>query len=549
MSSDGKQFTLFVGDIPKDMKSEDLSRVFFGQCDIEPASIRIISREGRPAYAYANFDKNEDARVVLEKCNLIPPRDAAPPMRIMWKKDPSSGPNDEANLFLRPIPDSIVDRDFYEWLKKISGANVTSLKIPRNKETNKPLGYAFAQCERKDEAVKLKDLINNAEPYADCQIVAVHYIPKEKRMKTNWTNVYVKDFPIDWNDEKLKEEISGGHPEEVTSVVIRHQPPLPGKDAEGIKPFGFVNFRTHAKAEEAVAMNGRTLIQDEKEYTLFVAKSQSKEERKNEKMQKEKEMKFKKQLESKDKVLYITSLPPEVKEELLRKMFESCGEIERITLGRSEGQLNGTAFINFKEKEGATNGMKLNRAQYIDRPITVMLAKTKSDRAHDREAKHQKSQAPAFNQPFMTAPQFQYARRGQYPAYPPSRRTQIGAQMQPHMAGQMMPQMMGPMGQMISSIPPHMQQRQEPAPVHPAQPPLPSLEEIKSHGNDGKNIIGEYLYRKISTSNKEDAGKLTGMLLEMDIEDLYEIASDNDKLHDTVDQALKVLKEFQPDKH
>ena len=58
-----------------------------------------------------------------------------------------------------------------------------------------------------------------------------------------------------------------------------------------------------------------------------------------------------------------------------------------------------------------------------------------------------------------------------------------------------------------------------------------------------KRIIGETLYKKIHTFDSQKAGKITGMLLEMDDKDLFKLLGDTKKLSEKINEALAVLRE------
>ncbi|KAL2055510.1 hypothetical protein ABVK25_004318 [Lepraria finkii] len=62
--------------------------------------------------------------------------------------------------------------------------------------------------------------------------------------------------------------------------------------------------------------------------------------------------------------------------------------------------------------------------------------------------------------------------------------------------------------------------------------------------NQQKQLLGEAIYPKIQVMQPELAGKITGMLLEMDNPELMSLIDDNDKLREKVDEALAVFQDY-----
>ncbi|KAI4172609.1 MAG: hypothetical protein LQ343_003456 [Gyalolechia ehrenbergii] len=59
-----------------------------------------------------------------------------------------------------------------------------------------------------------------------------------------------------------------------------------------------------------------------------------------------------------------------------------------------------------------------------------------------------------------------------------------------------------------------------------------------------KQLLGEALYPKIQNLQPDLAGKITGMLLEMDNTDLFSLTEDNEKLREKVNEALAVFNDY-----
>ncbi|KAL9108697.1 MAG: hypothetical protein Q9187_008258 [Circinaria calcarea] len=74
---------------------------------------------------------------------------------------------------------------------------------------------------------------------------------------------------------------------------------------------------------------------------------------------------------------------------------------------------------------------------------------------------------------------------------------------------------------------------------------LPNLEALTSAPpHQQKQLLGEALYPKIQNLQPKLAGKITGMLLEMDNSELFGLIDDDDKLREKVDEALTVYDEY-----
>lgn len=105
------------------------------------------------------------------------------------------------------------------------------------------------------------------------------------------------------------------------------------------------------------------------------------------------------------------------------------------------------------------------------------------------------------------------------------------------------PQMMGPQG---GNYPRQQMQNAAPGSNRPmqGQVPLNAASLAAAPPNVQKQMIGEKLFLRISTFQPELAGKITGMMLEMDNSELLILLDSDAQLKQKCDEAVKVLEQI-----
>ena len=112
------------------------------------------------------------------------------------------------------------------------------------------------------------------------------------------------------------------------------------------------------------------------------------------------------------------------------------------------------------------------------------------------------------------------------------------------------------------STPGAMSVPQPAAPITAPVIPQPTLLPVGPSGTDGaltaaalanmspeqqKNLLGEKLFHYISAQHPDQAGKITGMLLEMDVTEQLNLLESPDLLNSKIAEALEVLQAAGPD--
>lgn len=202
------------------------------------------------------------------------------------------------------------------------------------------------------------------------------FIPRKEREKELgekaklYTNVYVKNFGDELNDETLYEMFKPFG--EITSHRVMT------KDTKS-RGFGFVAFESADAAEEAVkALNGKKLG-DEK--ILYVGRAQKKNERQMELKRKFEQIKIERMSRYQGVNLYVKNLDDSIDDERLRKEFTPFGTITSAKVMMEDGRSKGFGFVCFSAAEEATKAVtEMNGRIVGSKPLYVALAQKKEDR-------------------------------------------------------------------------------------------------------------------------------------------------------------------------
>uniref|UniRef100_A0A8C7GLN9 Polyadenylate-binding protein 1A n=1 Tax=Oncorhynchus kisutch TaxID=8019 RepID=A0A8C7GLN9_ONCKI len=573
--------SLYVGDLHQDITEAMLYEKFSPAGPI--LSIRVcrdmITRRSL-GYAYVNFQQPADAERALDTMNfdVIKGR----PLRIMWsQRDPSLRKSGVGNIFIKNLDKSIDNKALYDTFSAFG--NILSCKVVCDENGSK--GYGFVHFETQEAAERAIEKMNGML-LNDRKVFVGRFKSRKEReaelgaRAREFTNVYIKNFGEDMDDEKLRELFGKYGP----ALSIRVMTDDSGKS----RGFGFVSFERHEDAQRAVdEMNGK----DFNGRQVYVGRAQKKGERQTE----------------------------------LKRKFEQMKQ-DRMT--RYQGVnlnpfylIKGFGFVCFSSPEEATKAVtEMNGRIVATKPLYVALAQRKEERqAHltnqymQRMATVRPVPNPVLNpyQPappsgyFMAAiPQTQnraayystnqlaqlrpgprWATQGVRPQHfqnmpnamrPSAPRPQTFGAMRPSssqvprmMAGQRMAtQALGqrPAGAAAAAAPVRMPQykyaagvrnpqqhmasqpqvpMQQPAVHVQGQEPLTASMLAAAPPQEQKQMLGERLFPLIQNMHPSLAGKITGMLLEIDNSELLHMLESPESLRSKVDEAVAVLQAHQ----
>jgi len=573
--------SLYVGDLKSDVTEALLFETFNSVGPV--ASVRVC-RDGATrrslGYAYLNFHRVEDAERALDTMNFVSIRGR--PCRIMWShRDPALRKSGVGNIFVKNLAPTIDNKSLFDTFSMFG--NILSCKVSCNPKGN-TLGYGFVHYKTKESAENAISRVNG-KVIAGQKVQVAFFTPKRKRPSCN-TNVFIKNIPLNWTAEQLAKLFEG------CGVITSKM--LAADENKNSRGFGFINFSSAEEALTAIKNFNDYDVGLGPEKKLFVTLAQKKCERASELRKVFEQRKLVRQSRYTGVNLYVKNLSDEVDDAKLRHDFSKYGEISSAKVMYKNGQSRGFGFVCFAKPESATRAVTEQNGKMVDgKPLYVALAQQKDFRQSRLEAQfaarakisqmrgslyQRPSPQPMFYQVPRVLPYRQPMVR-QYPALRSNTPGVVPGQMasQPY---QLMPGMMNNNSRVLlpqkrsQNKPPNkittplvynentrnqpITAREQSQTVYPAeQEPLLVSQDNRQGKNltakmladapdeQKKQMVGEHLFPKIKRRQPQLAGKITGMLLEMDNGELIDLLESDEALNEKIEEALQVLREHE----
>uniref|UniRef100_A0A672GR75 RRM domain-containing protein n=1 Tax=Salarias fasciatus TaxID=181472 RepID=A0A672GR75_SALFA len=319
-------------------------------------------------YGFLNYQHREDAERALDDLafTLINGR----PVRIMWRRhEPSLRISGVRNILIRNLEKSIDSRTLLDTFSAFG--TVLSCKVVLVcDDNNVSKGYGYVHFETMEAAERATERLNGML-FNDQQVIIELFQPYKSReaelanREKEFTNVYIKNFGKDMDDDRLKELFSKYGP--TTSVCTM-------TDEDGVsKGFGFAWFKNHKDAQKAVddldgkMLNGRQ---------LSVSRAQKRGDR-------QMELKRKFEPENLDHGaryqgvnLYVHNLDSDMDEERLHRAFSPFGNITSIKVMMEGDHYKRYDFVCFSCPKEATRAMTEMNGQVLgSQALYVVLAR------------------------------------------------------------------------------------------------------------------------------------------------------------------------------
>ncbi|XP_041433628.1 embryonic polyadenylate-binding protein A isoform X4 [Xenopus laevis] len=555
--------SLYIGDLHPDVTEAMLYEKFSPAGPI--MSIRVcrdIATRRSLSYAYINFQQPADAERALDTMNfeVIKGR----PIRIMWsQRDPGLRKSGVGNVFIKNLDESIDNKALYDTFSAFG--NILSCKVVCDEHGSR--GYGFVHFETHEAANRAIQTMNGML-LNDRKVFVGHFKSRREReleygaKVMEFTNVYIKNFGEDMDDKRLREIFSAFGNTLSVKVMM--------DDSGRSRGFGFVNYGNHEEAQKAVSeMNGKEV----NGRMIYVGRAQKRIERQSELKRKFEQIKQERINRYQGVNLYVKNLDDGIDDDRLRKEFLPYGTITSAKVMTEGGHSKGFGFVCFSSPEEATKAVtEMNGRIVSTKPLYVALAQRKEERKAiltnqymQRLATMRAMPGPllgSFQQPanyFLSAmpqppnrtfyspnpvapvrPAPQWASHQSRP--PPNIGTQTAgarAQVNPSMM-RTMPHYKYSCG--VRNVQPIVM---EPAVLMQGQEPLTASLLAGAPPQEQKQMLGERIYPVIHEMHPTLAGKITGMLLEIDNSELLHMLESPESLHSKVEEAVAVLQAHQ----
>lgn len=514
---------IFIKNLDKNIDNKGLYDTFSAFGNILSCKIATDGKGGSRGYGFVHYETKEAAQEAIAKVNSMMLNDKKVFVgEFMSKRERLEKLGDQAkkfkNVFVKNFGDTLDHDKLIEMFSK--HGEITSCVI-MNDDDGKAKGFgfvAFESHEAADGAVEEYDgleidgrkiTVCRAQKKAERAMELKNKFEAQKMERINryqGVNLYIKNLEDGIDDEKLRSEFSTYGT--ITSAKVMKD------DKANSKGFGFVCFSSPDEATKAVTeMNGRILVTK----PLYVALAQRKEER---------------------------------RAQLSTQFMQRVGPLRYNASGIP--QQPGYSFQSGQPGFYIPTMPQGQRA-FITQPVNQMT-----------RPRWQSQQVRPMGAGY---PQQMGQMRGARPRGPPTNIARRESPYQSGMGGRGVPnqQIMRPAGptpqpqraayKLSANTRNQYTQPQVMAPAQPeqaqvtviqqGQEPLTASLLATATPSEQKQMIGERLFPLVQDYQPHLAGKITGMLLEIDNTELLHMLESRDLLRAKVEEAVQVLQAHQ----
>ena len=532
---------VFINNLNREINNQELYDTFEAFGSILSCKVCVDEKGESKGYGYVHFATEEGAKNAMEKVDGK--EISGQIVSVTPFKRKQDRPNQDAwtNVYFKNVPLEWSDAKVQELFGK--HGTITSAVLMKDDEGNSK-GFGFVNFETHEAAASAVDAMNNQE-FEDAGETKVIYVGRaqkraerdrelrrkreqikmERINKYQGVNLYVKNLDDDVDDAKLRDEFT-----QFGTITSTHVM----RDREGAsRGFGFVCFSSPDEATRAVAEMHNKLMGTK---PLFVALAQRKEVRRA-------------QLEA--QYMQRAGMPRGMPMNApmpygnVPLYMQQGGPMPQARPGYP---MMPPQMLPRAGPRGPMPGYG-GRGAY---PMPAYAMGMQQARRGGRRGSGGRGAGAGVRGGKQQGPQgrnFQYTNQArnfqQQQQQQAAVQSQAAAMQQQQQQAQMQAQMQ--QAQMQAQMQQQQMQAQAAAQAQgavPAEQPLTAAVLAAATPAQQKNMIGERLYPLIVRTHQQLAGKITGMLLEMDNTELLLLLESGEALNEKVNEALAVL-----DKH
>jgi polyadenylate-binding protein len=526
---------VFIKNIDKSINNESLYDTFSAFGNILSCKIMTDEKSDSKGFGFVHFETQEAADKAVESVNNMLLNGKKVFVGKFLTKSERIDHNSTVkkkftNVFVKNFDDLLNDDKLRETFAKFG--EITSAVVARHPD-GKSKGYGFCNFRDPSSADQACAEMNEFELDGRKLTVTRHQkknervnelkkkyeaAKRERRSKYEGVNLYIKNLDDRVDDEKLREEFSKFGT--ITSAKVM-------KENGRSKGFAFVCFKGPEEATRAVSeMRGKIVGSK----PLYVALAQLKDERRSHLISQYKNYINNLRM---NQSMYVPPsnamyLPSNVYPAMYQTMQRAT---PRWTAGNTRPQQQG----------GPAGTSPAYQTFQMYNPSAQQQAQT-AQQQQSQQQRGRLNQVPIQLRPtamnrmnYMNAQQQQFVRGNQYAVN--------GAPVQIPQQSQQQQQAQNSQQQQVKRV--GKSGKDEETINIAGQPPLTTNMLASANPQEQKQMLGERLYPLIFNIYPDWAGKITGMLLEIDNAELLHMLDSQESLREKVEEAFNVLKAHQ----
>lgn len=555
---------IFIKNLDKSIDNKALHDTFAAFGPILSCKVATDATGQSKGYGFVHFEKADSAQMAMEKVNGMLLEGKKVYVGPFQKSDdrPAGHEQRYTNVFVKNLPESVDDEELQKMFQEYGP--VTSAVVMKDNE-DKSKGFGFVNFEKPESALKAVSELNNKEidgkeiycgraqkkSEREAELKAkFDEVRQERIMKYAGLNLYVKNLVDDIDDNKLREQFAPFGT--ITSAKVMKDPN--GKS----KGFGFVCYSSPEEATRAVTELSNKMVMGK---PMYVALAQRRDVRKA-----QLQAQYNPAATQPRPIAPLSGRPPAGPTPPMPGMFPP-GQMPP-PYGTPYYQPPGMAPPPRGPPGGAGVG------PMYPGPMVPMGGRGLQGRGPPIQGRGPVPRGPPFPQPpgpygpppgpnFMPNVNFAQAPYPQGPGPRPNMMQQPrpgpmrpgrGFRQGPDHRPEMVKGRGAPgrgMRQPYGSGPP------QPAPPAAAAPSVPAPSAVvpgladqlttamlaAAEPEQQKQMLGERLYPLVEAIQPDLAGKITGMLLEMENTELLLLLESSEALQSKVDEAIQVLRQ------